>query len=100
MQSGSAAKNKLIRVGNDHLYHTKKYKKLCFILDLRELNKQIKKYPYQFPKIQDLLLKLNGFQYTALLDINMRYYHIKLPPESQKLCNIVLPLGIANGLMQ
>ena len=48
-----------------------------FILDFRELNKQIKQHPYPIPKIQDLFLKLKGFQYTTLLDLNMGYYHIE-----------------------
>ena len=28
------------------------------------------------PKINDMLLKLEGFQYDASLDLNMGYYHI------------------------
>ena len=31
-----------------------------FISDFRELNKRIKRKPYPIPKIQDLLLKLEG----------------------------------------
>ena len=46
-----------------------------FISDFRELNKQIKKKPFPLPKIQDLLLKLEGFQYATSLDLNMGYYH-------------------------
>ena len=34
---------------------------VCFISDFRELNKRIKRYPFPIPKIQDLLLKLEGF---------------------------------------
>ena len=33
-----------------------------FISDFRELNKRIKRKPYPIPKIQDLLLKLEGFK--------------------------------------
>ena len=64
-----------------------------FISDFRELNKRIKRKPYPIPKIQDLLLKLEGFQYATSLDLNMGYYHIELSPMSQKLCTIVLPFG-------
>jgi hypothetical protein len=32
-----------------------------FISDFRELNKRIKRKPYPIPKIQDMLLKLEGF---------------------------------------
>ena len=64
-----------------------------FISDFRELNKRIKRKPYPIPKIQDLMLKLEGFQYATSLDLNMGYYHIELSPDSRKLCTIVLPWG-------
>ena len=64
-----------------------------FISDFRELNKRIKRKPYPIPKIQDLLLKLEGFQYATSLDLNMGYYHIELTPNSKRLCTIVLPWG-------
>ena len=64
-----------------------------FISDFRELNKRIKRKPYPIPKIQDLMLKLEGFQYATSLDLNMGYYHIQLNPASRKLCTIVLPFG-------
>ncbi len=64
-----------------------------FISDFRELNKRIKRKPYPIPKIQDLLLKLEGFQYATSLDLNMGYYHIELSPFSKQLCTIVLPFG-------
>ena len=62
-----------------------------FISDFRKLNERIKRKPYPIPKISDLLLKLEGFQYSTLLDLNMGYYHIQLNLESRKLCMIVLP---------
>ena len=34
-----------------------------FISDFRELNKRIKRKPYPIPKIQDLMQKIEGFQY-------------------------------------
>jgi len=49
-----------------------------FISDFRELNKRIKRKPYPIPKIQDMLLKLEGFKYATSLDLNMGYYHIEL----------------------
>ena len=64
-----------------------------FINDLRELNKRIKRMPFPLPKIQDLLLGLEGFQYATALDLNMGYYHIRLDPESRKLCTLVFPWG-------
>jgi RNase H-like domain found in reverse transcriptase/Reverse transcriptase (RNA-dependent DNA polymerase)/Integrase zinc binding domain len=64
-----------------------------FISDFRELNKWIKRKPFPIPLIQDLLLKLEGFQYATSLDLNMGYYHISLSTRSRELCTIVLPWG-------
>ena len=64
-----------------------------FISDFRELNKRIKRKPYPIPKIQDMLLNLEGFKYATSLDLNMGYYHIELTPHSKQLCTIVLPWG-------
>ena len=64
-----------------------------FISCFRELNKRIKRKPFPIPKIQDMLLKLEGFQYATSLDLNMAYYHIRLSPGSRQLCTIVLPWG-------
>jgi len=49
-----------------------------FISDFRELNKRIKRKPFPIPKIQEMLLKLEGFKYGTSLDLNMGYYHIEL----------------------
>jgi RNase H-like domain found in reverse transcriptase/Reverse transcriptase (RNA-dependent DNA polymerase)/Integrase zinc binding domain len=64
-----------------------------FISDFRQLNLRIKRKPFPIPHIQDLLLKLEGFQYATSLDLNMGYYHIELSPNSRALCTIVLPWG-------
>lgn len=71
----------------------KKDKSVRFISDFRELNKRIKRKPYPIPKIQDLMIKLEGFRFATSLDLNMGYYHIELNPDSKKLCTIVLPFG-------
>ena len=64
-----------------------------FFTNFRELNKKIKRKPYPIPKLQDLLLNLEGFTFATLLDLNMGYYHIKLTPSTSALCTIVLPWG-------
>ena len=71
----------------------KKDGKVRFISDFRELNKRIKRMPYPVPNIQDMMLNLEGFQYATALDLNMGYYHVRLDPDSRKLCTIVLPWG-------
>ena len=64
-----------------------------FISDFRELNKRIKRKPYPIPKIQELMLMLEGFMFATSLDLNMGYYHIVLTPQSRNLCTILLPWG-------
>ena len=71
----------------------KKDGKVRFLSDFRELNKRIKRMPYPVPNIQDMMLNLEGFQYATALDLNMGYYHVRLDPDSRKLCTIVLPWG-------
>jgi predicted aspartyl protease len=64
-----------------------------FISDFRELNKRIKRQPYPIPKIQNLLLKLEGFKYGTALDLNMGYYHIELSDKAKELCTITTQWG-------
>jgi hypothetical protein len=47
-----------------------------FISDFREPNKRIQRQPFPLPKVQELLLKLEGFQFATSLYLNMGYYHI------------------------
>jgi transposase InsO family protein len=78
-----------------------------FISDFRELNKRIKRTPFPIPKIQELLLKLEGFKHATSLDLNMGYYHVELSPDSKKLCTLIfpwakyemqrLPMGLSNS---
>ena len=64
-----------------------------FLSDFRRLNASLKRKPFPIPKIQDMLQKLEGFKYATALDLNMGYYTIRLNPDAQKLCTIVLPWG-------
>ena len=58
------------------------------------------------PKINEMLLKLEGFNYAASLDLKMGYYHIRLSKNKSNLCTIIFPwvkycykhllMGIAN----
>ena len=71
----------------------KKNNQVRVVSDFRKLNKLLIRRPYPIPKIQDLLLKLEGFTYASSLDLNMGYYHIQLTPNARKLCTIVFPFG-------
>ena len=64
-----------------------------FLSDFRKLNQRIKRKPFPLPKIQDMLLRLEGFTHASSLDLNMGYYHIELSPSAKQLCTIVLPWG-------
>ena len=43
--------------------------------------------------INEMLLKFEGFQYTSLLYLNMRYYHIQLSENTSYWCTVILPRG-------
>jgi hypothetical protein len=59
--------------------------------DLREVNKQIVRKPFPLPKISTVLQEIEGFTFATALDLNMGYYHIRLDPDSQKICTIIFP---------
>ena len=63
-------------MGRTYIIIPKKDSTVRFISDFRELNKRILRQLYPIPKIQDLLLRLEGFCYGTTLDLNMWYYHI------------------------
>jgi len=64
-----------------------------FITDLRQVNKRIIRKPFPIPQISDVMQKLEGFQYATALDLNMGYYHIRLDPDAQRICTLILPWG-------
>ena len=86
MQDRSSQKGEPIRMGGSYIIIPKKDGSVQFISDFRELNKRIKRKPFLIPKIQDMLLNLEGFAYASSLDLNMGYYHIELNPDSKKYC--------------
>ena len=45
------------------------------------------------PKINEMLLKLEGFHYDMSLYLNMGYYYIQLSENTSNLCTIILPWG-------
>ena len=46
--------------------------------------------------MREILLNLEGFQYTMSLYLNMGYYHICLIKEASNLCTTILPWGNYN----
>ena len=53
-----------------------KTNRVRFLSDFWNLNRQLKRKPFPMPKIREMLLNLEGFQYATSLDLNMGYYHI------------------------
>ena len=43
------------------------------------------------PKTNEILLKLESFQYDKSLDLNMGYYHIRLSENISNLCTFIPP---------
>ena len=58
--------------------HKPKTNQVRFLSDFRNLNKKLKQKPYPMPKINEMLLELEVFQYATSLDLNMGYYYIRL----------------------
>ena len=68
-----------------------KSNRVLFLSEFRNLNKKLRRKPYPMLKINEMLLKLEGFQYSASLDLNTGYYHIRLRENSSNSCKIIIP---------
>ena len=67
--------------------------RIRFITNFIGVNKLLKQNPWPLPKISTILQELEGFKWATSLDLNMGYYTIRLDPDSQKICTIILPWG-------
>ena len=56
--------------------HKPKSNQVLLLRDFRNINKKLNQKPYPIPKINEMLLKSEGFQYDTSLGLNMGYDHI------------------------
>ena len=74
------------------------------VLDLRPLNKMVKRRAYPLPTIDEMLTSVGGFTFASSIDLNMGYLSIPLDEASRKILTIVslegffeclvLPMGV------
>ena len=80
-------------MGLANIHHTKKDNTVHVVSDFREVSKRIVRKLFPIPKSSTVLQELDGFTYTTTLDLNMGYYTIRLDPDANKICTIILPWG-------
>ena len=61
-----------------------KSNRVHFLSDFINLNKQLNQKPYPMLNINEMLLRLEGFQYATSLDLSMGYYHIRIIKNASK----------------
>ena len=64
---------------------------VSFLSNFRKLNKLLKQKTYPMHKINEMLLKLESFQYSTSFDLNIGYYHIQLSENASNIFTIMLP---------
>ena len=62
----------MTHIGEPNLSHIP----VIFLSEFRNLNKQLKDKPYPIPKINEILLKLEGFKCAMSLHLKIGYDHI------------------------
>ena len=61
----------------------KKPRELLICVDMREVNKAIRRERQVTPTIHDNIFELNGSSYFTKLDLNKGYHQVELAPESK-----------------
>ena len=79
----------MTHIGEPNLSHIP----VIFLSEFRNLNKQLKDKPYPIPKINEILLKLEGFKCAMSLHLKIGYDHIRITEDASNLCRIIIPWG-------
>jgi hypothetical protein len=66
---------------------------VCWVSNLRELNKVVLRKQYPLPIINDILHKQTSYAFFSKRDISMQYCMFALDEESKDLTTIVMPIG-------
>ena len=72
----------------------KKSGALRMCIDYRKLNARTVKDSYSIPKIEDLLLTLNGAKYFTTLDLCKAYYQVPMTERASKYSAFITPWGL------
>ena len=68
-----------------------KRNRVSFLKYFINLNKQLNCKLHPMPKINEMLLKFEGFYYATSINLNMGYYHTQISENTSNLCTIILP---------
>ena len=68
-------------------------KKICLCLDLKDLNKNIRREHYHTGTFDEILPKLFGRKYFSVLDTKKGYWHVQLDEDSSLLTTFNTPFG-------
>ena len=63
------------------------------VIDLREVNKKLRRSPHPMPRIDETFQSIDGFDWATTLDLPDAFYHIVLHKSAQKVFTFVLPWG-------
>ncbi|XP_047224324.1 uncharacterized protein LOC124870013 [Girardinichthys multiradiatus] len=71
----------------------KKNEKTCICLDLKRLNKAVKRERFMLPTSEEMMTKLSGSTVFSSLDAASGFWQIPLDKESQRLTTFITPYG-------
>ncbi len=72
---------------------SKEDNRVCWISNLRQLNKVMRHKQYSLPIITDILRRCSGYKFFIKLDDSMQYYIFELDNKSQDSRAIITPFG-------